>query len=41
MIGTAHGKLDQVFARLDRDKSGGVSLAELRPYLDAAIRGQK
>lgn len=37
VIGSAHGKIDQVFKKLDKDKSGGISVSELQPYLEAEI----
>ena len=39
VIGSAHGKLDKVFAKLDKDRSGGISVGELTPYLNAEIAG--
>lgn len=37
VTGGAHGKHDKVFAKLDRDKSGELSSAELQPYLESII----
>ena len=37
VIGSAHGKLDQVFKKLDKNKSGGISVCELTPHLEAEI----
>ncbi len=37
----AHGKLDQLFKKLDRDSSGAISPGELQPYLDSEILGKK
>lgn len=37
VIGSAHGKLDQVFKKLDKNKSGGISVSELTPHLEAEI----
>jgi Ca2+-binding EF-hand superfamily protein len=41
VIGSAHGKFDQVFGKLDRDKSGGISELELEKFLTEAITGKK
>lgn len=41
VTGSAHGKFDKLFSKLDKDKSGGVSAAELQPFLDSALRGKK
>lgn len=37
VTGGAHGKHDQVFKKLDRDKSGELSAAEVQPFLDSTI----
>lgn len=37
VTGGAHGKHEKVFAKLDRDKSGELSSAELQPYLESII----
>lgn len=41
VTGGAHGKFDQLFAKLDKDKSGGITAAELQSFLDSALRGKK
>lgn len=41
VTGSAHGKFDQLFTKLDKDKSGGITAAELQPFLDSALRGKK
>lgn len=41
VTGSAHGKFDQLFGKLDMDKSGSISVSELQPFLDSALRGKK
>ena len=41
VTGSAHGKFDQLFTKLDKDKSGGITASELQPFLDSALRGKK
>lgn len=41
VTGSAHGKFEQLFTKLDNDKSGGISVSELQPFLDSALRGKK
>lgn len=40
LIGDAHGKLEQLFAKLDKDKSNGLSAKELQAYMNEAIAGK-
>lgn len=37
VTGTAHGKFDKLFEKLDKDKSGGLSASELQRHLDSEI----
>lgn len=40
VTGSAHGKFDKLFSKLDKDKSGGLSASELKAHLDSAIQGK-